>query len=550
MLRRAGPSAGGESWLWLGAAAVTVSLVAVLLVLLLIATRGLEHFWPAPLDALVIEAADGSELRLLGAIVDEERVPTDTLTAAGPAGDTQQRLLLHKANRDLGGPDFRWVDARAIRNVSRPRDAVVLERVAWGRAQGYLVDRRLSEEDDDARASEEDDDVGASAPSWARLQSALRRADEGRREIDRLRRTVLAPADRNLTRLGQDRPGGRPPSDRERSEARESAADARARLAALQSALARDSVVLELADGSRHEIALQDVLRAWRPNRMDTLDRLGFALAEGRRFLTEAPREANTEGGVAPAIFGTVLLVLLMALLVTPLGVLAAIYLHEYAPGGPGVRLLRIAVSNLAAVPSIVYGVFGLGFFVYLAGGSVDALLYSDTLPAPTFGAPGLLWAALTLALLTLPVVVVSTEEGLARIPRDLRDGSLALGATRSETLTRIVLPAALPAILTGVILAVARAAGEVAPLMLVGVVKLAPSLPVDGSFPFLHLDRQFMHLGFHVYDLGFQSPNVEAARPLLFATALLLVLLISALNLSAVLLRSRLDARYGPADL
>ena len=208
-------------------------------------------------------------------------------------------------------------------------------------------------------------------------------------------------------------------------------------------------------------------------------------------------------------------------------------------------RTIRVAVNNLAGVPSIVYGVFGLGFFVYFVGGELDQLFYREALPTPTFGTPGLMWASLTLALLTLPVVIVATEEGLARIPKSVREGSLALGATRAETLWRVVLPMASPAMMTGLILAVARAAGEVAPLMLVGVVKLAPTLPLDANYPFLHLDRKFMHLGFHIYDVGFQSPNVEAARPLVYATALLLVIIIALLNLAAVGLRNRLREKY-----
>jgi phosphate transport system permease protein len=215
--------------------------------------------------------------------------------------------------------------------------------------------------------------------------------------------------------------------------------------------------------------------------------------------------------------------------------------MREYAKQGPMIRAIRISVNNLAGVPSIVYGVFGLGFVVYVLGGSIDSLFFPEAAPAPVFGSPGILWASLTLAILTLPVVIVATEEGLSRVPRTIREGSLALGATKAETLWRTVLPMASPAMMTGLILAVARAAGEVAPLMLVGVVKLAPSLPVDGNFPFVHLERKFMHLGFHIYDVGFQSPNVEAARPLVYATALLLVIIIVALNLFAINLRNRL---------
>jgi phosphate transport system permease protein len=242
-------------------------------------------------------------------------------------------------------------------------------------------------------------------------------------------------------------------------------------------------------------------------------------------------------------------MVIIMAMLVTPIGVVAAVYLHEYARQGMLTRLIRIAVNNLAGVPSIVYGVFGLGFFVYFLGGSIDRLFFPEALPAPTFGTPGILWASLTLSILTVPVVIVSTEEGLSRVPRDLREGSLALGATKAETLWLTVLPMTASAMMTGLILAIARAAGEVAPLMLVGVVKLAPSLPLDGNFPYLHLDRKFMHLGFHIYDVGFQSPNVEAARPLVYATAFLLVLIIIVLNLATIRIRNSLRERYRAAE-
>jgi phosphate transport system permease protein len=272
-------------------------------------------------------------------------------------------------------------------------------------------------------------------------------------------------------------------------------------------------------------------------------------LAKLWEFVAEEPREANTEGGIYPAIFGTVIMVLIMAIMVTPFGVVAAVYLHEYAKQGPLVRIIRIAVNNLAGVPSVVYGVFGLGFFVYFIGGNIDELFFSESLPSPTFGTPGLLWASLTLAILTVPVVIVSTEEGLSRVPRAIREGSLALGATKAETLFRTVLPMTASAMMTGLILAIARAAGEVAPLMLVGVVKLAPSLPLDGNFPYVHFERKFMHLGFHIYDVGFQSPNVEAARPLVYATALLLVLIIIILNLAAIRIRNKLREKYRASE-
>jgi len=322
-----------------------------------------------------------------------------------------------------------------------------------------------------------------------------------------------------------------------------------ARLADLRQAVERDSIRLRTADGREQDIQLSKVVRAFRPNAMSLPDKLHHYADKLWEFVSDEPREANTEGGVFPAIFGTVLMTLIMAVIVTPFGVIAAVYLREYARQGWFTQVIRIAVNNLAGVPAIVYGVFGLGFFVYVLGGSIDRLFFPEALPAPTFGTPGLMWASITLAILTLPVVIVATEEGLARIPRMIREGSLALGATKSETLWRVVIPMASPAMMTGLILAVARAAGEVAPLMLVGVVKLAPALPLDGNYPYLHLDQKIMHLGFHIYDVGFQSPNVEAARPLVYATALLLVLVIALLNLSAVYIRNHLREKYKALD-
>ncbi|HZA28260.1 MAG TPA: phosphate ABC transporter permease PstA, partial [Gammaproteobacteria bacterium] len=304
-----------------------------------------------------------------------------------------------------------------------------------------------------------------------------------------------------------------------------------------------------LSGGEEVEVPLANVARIYRPNAMSIPAKLGFYVEKLGEFVLGEPREANTEGGIFPAIFGTVLMVIIMSIFVTPFGIVAAVYLHEYAKQGLLTRIIRIAVNNLAGVPSIVCGVFGLGFFVYFVGGNLDRWFFPEALPAPTLGTPGLLWSSLTLALLTVPVVIVATEEGLARVPQAIREGSLALGATKAETLWRTVMPMATPAMMTGLILAIARAAGEVAPLMLVGVVKLAPSLPLDGNFPFLHLDRKFMHLGFHIYDVGFQSPNVEAARPLVYATTLLLVLIIVSLNLFAIRIRNRLRESYSAAD-
>lgn len=310
------------------------------------------------------------------------------------------------------------------------------------------------------------------------------------------------------------------------------------------------SLVCADAQGTEKEIRLEDITEVYEPNRLSFTAKIGFYLHRIWGFLSGSPREANTEGGIWPALFGTVMMIFIMTIAVTPLGVIAAIYLREYASQGVIVSIVRIAVNNLAGVPSVVFGVFGVGFFIYFLGGSIDQLFFSDSLPTPTFGTGGILWSSLTLALLTVPTVIVATEEGLAAIPNHWRQASYALGATKFETVSRVVIPALLPAILTGVILAISRAAGEVAPLMITGVVKLAPTMPLDTVAPFMHFDRKFMHLGFHIYDLGFQSPNVDAAQPMLFATTLLLLLLVLGLNLVAVFARSRLQHRLAGSAL
>jgi phosphate transport system permease protein len=297
----------------------------------------------------------------------------------------------------------------------------------------------------------------------------------------------------------------------------------------------RGDVKPNIAEAARNT----PVVETFAANSAGVVGRIGFFAREAGRFLI-APA---ADGGVLPALVGTVTLVLMMALAVMPLGVATAIFLHERR--GWAARLVHAAIANLAGVPSILYGVLGLGLLVHGLGAGIDRWFFADRLPVPTFGSGNLLWAALTLALLTLPVVVVSVEEGLARIPPGLAAGSLALGATRGETIWRLLLPAARPALLTGLILAIARAAGAVAPLMLVGVVKLAPALPIDGDFPYLHPSRQFMHLGFGVYDAALASPDMLRGVPRAYACALLLVGVTFALNVAAIGLRTRLRERY-----
>lgn len=250
------------------------------------------------------------------------------------------------------------------------------------------------------------------------------------------------------------------------------------------------------------------------------------------QFLTDQPRAGMTEGGIFPAIFGTVLLVLLMTLVGVPLGVCVAIYFSEYANRSSWFyRWTRQAVNNLAGVPSIVFGLFGLGFFVQFVGGAIDNAAYGGRL---TYGQPALIWSALTMAVLTLPVVIVSVEEALRAVPQSYRDASAALGATRTQTIFRAVLPNALSGVLTGTILAVGRGAGEVAPILFVGAAYFLPHLPTQ-------LNDQFMHLGYHVFVLSTQSPDVEATKPILYATVFVLLGLTFLLNLIAIAIRTRL---------
>ena len=248
-------------------------------------------------------------------------------------------------------------------------------------------------------------------------------------------------------------------------------------------------------------------------------------------FLSQSPTQGMSAGGVFPAIFGTVALVLIMTIAVMPVGVATAVWLSEYArPDSRVARLVRLAVLNLAGVPSIVFGLFGLGFFVRFVGRGIDVAFYGGDL---VFGQPAIIWGALTMGILTLPVVIVVTEEALHAVPGDLRDASFALGATRFHTILRVVLPQALPGILTGAILAVSRGAGEVAPILFTGAAYFLPHLPTAAN-------DQFMHLGYHVYVLATQSPDVEAAKPVLYATVLVLLLLTFVLNLSAMVIRVR----------
>ncbi|WP_413510649.1 phosphate ABC transporter permease PstA [Serratia liquefaciens] len=538
----------GSPWIWLTAGSVAVSLLALIGIMLLLAGQGMRYFWPSPVYQFELNQSAAGPVTMIGELYQQQSIPRRQLLESGialPPGNAQsfERYLIKVGNRESEGQDFRTLLAGDIIRQSTPRDLLVLERNNNGTAYGYL-----------AGMLEDGQPLTGRNLSQALLQRLP--------QIAALSRQAHDIQFRDMARINQRFDALRL---REKSLQREDKLDARAqasinaerlelqrqyrllsdRLEGLNRDRHRDALLLRDMHGQTHTIALSQVRDAWYPNAMNTTQKLVHWAEQVKKFLSDSPREANTEGGVFPAIFGTVLMVILMSIVVMPFGVIAAVYLHEYAGNNLLTRLIRIAVVNLAGVPSIVYGVFGLGFFVYMIGGTLDQLFYPESLPNPTFGTPGVLWAALTLALLTLPVVIVATEEGLSRIPASLRQGSLALGASRAETLWRIVLPMAAPAMMTGLILAVARAAGETAPLMLVGVVKSVPVLPVDDIFPYLHLERKFMHLSFQIYDMAFQSPSVEAARPLVFATAFLLVAIVVGLNLAAMGIRHSLRERY-----
>jgi phosphate transport system permease protein len=537
--RRSG--AVGQALTWLCGGALALNLLLVILIMALLACNGLSYFWQKDLIELTLK--DGR--KILGELWSEEKSAAETGTRAAAAID---RIRLKIGNRDIGGLDFVWIDAKDIARRSRPADVVMLERLEWGNFYGTMAELRQGGQ------------VLAAGPEavWKAFGPLHKRKLQDLHRIEKLEKGEIGDVNYTIERLrlAEKKLDIEKVSDAERArrkaalEGEVALAQGRydqlaARLSQMRNRYQAETLVMKTVDGETKEMPVGTVVRAIRPNVMGSLAKLRLYGERGVEFVAGDPRESNTEGGIFPAIFGTVLMVFLMSFAVAPMGVLAALYLREYARQGPLVRMVRIAVNNLAGVPSIVFGMFGLAFFVYLIGGTIDRVFYPESLPAPTFGTGGILWAALTLALLTVPVVIVAAEEGLAAVPRIVREGSLALGATKFETIRRVVVPAAAPGILTGMILAMARAAGEVAPLMIVGMVKLAPSLPLDGRPPFLHLERKFMHLGFHIFDVGFQSPNVEATTPLVFATALLLILVVTLMNLVAIMLRNHLRRKY-----
>ena len=509
----------GEPFVWVCGASLTAIILMAFIFLVVIVANGIGMFWPAAVNQFQLQ--DGSVL--MGEVVDEE---------AGPDGRLRYQIKI--GNRDLYGLDFRWVDAHAIADRSEPAEAVTIERTGYGNFYGFPAeagpDGRQRLRQDLVTAAKVLDNIGDLEARVAGISQDIRDRQQ------ELRKAAFA-AGQDPEQVGEgDADLGRMQAEFDREV---EILDAAVKSARMRTRTFRD------AAGREKEIALVDIVRLTWPNSMGFGEKVGYYMTRVGELLTAEPRESNTEGGLFPAIFGTVMLVLIMSVLSFPLGVMAGIYLREYAKEGPVVRMIRIGVNNLAGIPSIVYGIFGLGFFIYGVGGGIDQLFFAERLPEPTYGTGGILWASLTLGLLTMPVVIVATEEALGMVPGDLRQNSFALGATRIQTVLRVLLPAASPGIMTGFILAMARAAGEVAPLMITGVVKLAPDLPMDGTFPFFHPERKFMHLGFHIFDISCQSPNVEAAKPMVYMTTLLLILVVMCLASTAIVWRTHMRKKF-----
>ncbi|MDZ4868115.1 MAG: phosphate ABC transporter permease PstA [Alphaproteobacteria bacterium] len=545
-------AARGEPFVWIMGAALVAGLAMITGFLGFVIYVGALTFWPQPIavitttqDKVIAGEAFRSETYKPR---DEQLASVSPETRAKITADLGivERTLYRVGNYDLFGEDFVWIPSFDVKATAFPKDMYFIERLEWGPFVGRVKEL----------------DVAGSKqpmPTLAELRAAHAAAELRRTEIEQLEKIEISEINHQIDdiRLGVRRAEieygpGTAGAEAAKTEAAKETAKLEAQYKVLEqkvTALRQTddavTVTLEAVDAQTKTLPLSRLVRFYPANDLTTEDKWSIYASRWFEFITAQPREANTEGGVLPAIVGTLTMMILLSLAVAPFGVITALYLREYAKQGVFVSFIRICVNNLAGVPSIVYGVFGLGFFCYIVGGSVDQLFFAEKLPNPTFGTGGMLWASLTLALLTVPVVIVATEEALAAVPRSMREGSLACGASKWQTIARIVLPRAAPGIMTGLILAMARGAGEVAPLMIVGVVKLAPELPIDLTAPFVHFERSFMHLGFHIYDTGFQSRNSEAGRPMVFVTTLLLISIVLMLNAFAIYVRTRLKRAY-----
>jgi phosphate transport system permease protein len=487
----------GEFVVALSALSLSLGLLTFLLFFLLLILQALPFFSFLPFT--LFELKDGR--KILGAVIRQ-------LEKEGG----EKEFFLYTGNRDLYGRSYLYLSSREISRMENPGRVVRVERLEYGEFIGFI------------------------SPDQYKFWK------EHREEIQRLEKQEKILSKKALLLSKKWEEAEKDPELYERiGKEEEKISQEMNEIIERKESL---KVVFLDGEGKGVTFPLYQIRRIYFPNEGGFKEKVRFIWNRLFTFFLEEPREANTEGGIYPAIVGTILMVFLMTIAVLPLGVIVALYLSEYAREGLLKRWIRMGVQNMAGVPSIVYGIFGLGFFVYGVGGTIDRIFFSDRLPQPTFGTGGILWSSLTLALLTLPVVIVATEEGIRSVPPSLREGAYALGATKWELISRVILPSSLPGILTGMILAISRAAGEVAPLMITGVVKLAPELPIDGTFPFLHLERKFMHVGFHIYDLALQSPDVEATKPMAYLTILVLLFLVILLNGVGIYMRNRIRNR------
>ncbi len=632
--RRNSRAGRGEPMVWLSLLALGLCVTMIVALVGLIISQGMTTFWPGPIQQITLQSGE----TLLGVPVRTELIDAPSSESTESVEPTVERTLYRVGNKEFTGQPFRWIPKPEIASIEFPSDAVLVERTEWGVWLGRL-ESIIEIDGGEQRIIAQGDEA------WSQLDISLREAAERAAVIEHLREDVVGEINHKLERARlrfrnkQMRHEDGALSDERYAEAEAEFAAATKELEAEYEVIRLEIDELERADAQHRVIfreprvgalapissnaleepmRLTQVVRVVRANELSTMGKAGVYFSRWWEFVSTYPREANTEGGVLPVILGTVALTMLLSVIVVPMGAVAAIYLREYAHQGFITSAVRIAVNNLAGVPSIVYGVFGLGFFCYAVGGWIDtgpreplsagmwwgffaftgavlattigvglkartapgvvptgrqrtlgvtsqvgwlvtALLvmillattpyfngfYRALAPSPKFGAKGLLWSALTLALLTLPVVIVATEEAIAAVPRSLREASAGCGASKWQTIQRVVLPRAAPGMMTGMILAMARGAGEVAPLMLVGAVKQTSDAVISSEAPFVHLDRPFMHLGFHIYDLGFQSPDSEAARPTVWTTTLLLICVVLLLNATAITLRGRLRKRF-----
>ena len=547
-------SARGEPFLWTMGGTLVLGIIMIIGFLFLVLWNGIMTFYPNPLVKVTLDSGKviAGEVHRSETVKLEKHLYDDldekSRMIVNKNNGYTKRTLYKTGNFDLYNEDFKWVADYEVNSVSEPENLYYFERVEWGPFVGSIESIDL-----------EGETIKPGRKFSEILDREHEKAVERRHAIERIEENEIAEISYqqekerlNLRAIELDH--GKDSKEYIEANRKFQAHSNEMRILfdnlqeKAQRIKTKDqafTITLKEIEGRSKTIKLSDLVRYYPANRISWFQKIGIYFSRWVEFLTAEPREANTEGGVMPAIFGTVVMTLLLVVAVAPFGIMAALYLREYAKQGILVSIVRVCVNNLSGVPSIVYGVFGLGFFAYIIGGSIDALFFAEKLPNPTFGTGGLLWASLTLALLTVPVVIVATEEALAAVPGSLREGSLACGASKWQTIKNIVLPKALPGILTGLILAMARGAGEVAPLMLVGVVKLAPELPIDGHFPFMHLERSFMHLGFHIFDVGFQSRNSEAGKPMVFVTTLLLIGIVAIMNALAINIRNRLNRKY-----